>query len=255
VVGLGAADDPVPLAAGVPSSSSAERATPASKVGTGDGAGAAPEADPSGATVAVIVGRVRVDTVRPSFWGRQLLAGAVAASVAVVAVGGGAHTAREWVMLAVPLCFGAAVLAGYVFAVRLLRTVTAAHPGRRSAAGRPSGGAGMAAPGGAGVIVSRFQLQSMAGEVMDCVLRGEPRGVALRAGVIVRAKLRRGRDGTHDIRQLDIMATPAGPVVRRVALRFGHRFLLARWSSLLLAMTGVAILTWTALVVLAGGLG
>jgi hypothetical protein len=61
----------------------------------------------------------------------------------------------------------------------------------------------------------RFRLQLLSGEMVDCVLLGEPGG-DVRDGDIIRLPDRRGSRGPLPARRVEVLARPDGPPVRVV---------------------------------------
>jgi hypothetical protein len=98
----------------------------------------------------------------------------------------------------------------------------------------------------------RFRLTPMAGwGPVDCVMYGEPRGPGLRHGDLVTVAARRTRKGHYVVRQVEVMASPTGPVVGRVTARPGMRFRVARLAGRLSLVLSSLIVLW-ATVVLVG---
>jgi len=106
------------------------------------------------------------------------------------------------------------------------------RPGRRTASARSAAGDATA--------VRRFAVKPLlGGDPIRCELHGDPDAGALRHGDLVRATVRRHRDGTCAVRRVEVLETPTGPVARTIRGRSPLR----RWSARLsLGAAGVLAL-------------
>jgi len=117
-------------------------------------------------------------------------------------------------------------------AVDIARSGRGPRPGRRAASARSAAGDTTA--------VRRFAVKPLlGGDPIRCELHGDPDAGALRHGDLVRATVRRRRDGTFTVRRLEVLETPTGPVARTIRGRLTPR----RWSArLALGAAGVLAL-------------
>ncbi|MEU7796761.1 hypothetical protein AB0B11_25370 [Micromonospora tulbaghiae] len=116
----------------------------------------------------------------------------------------------------------------------------AARLSRRHAGGTPDGD----------VPVQRFRIRSSDGATHSYALEGSVPDDALRAGDIVRAGRRRRADVTV-VRELDVLATLEGPVIRHVRGRPAGAYLVRTWVDRL-CLTVAALVGAGALVLAAG---
>jgi hypothetical protein len=180
--------------------------------------------------VGVVDGRVTVEHVRPVLWGARLLGGVVAASlVAAVLLTVVSGRSGPLASLVLPLA-GLAVALG---------TGWLGSRGRRTAG---------PADAGAGEAIRRFRVQSVTGEVVACVLRGELSGDEVRHGDMVRVTGRRARDGHVAVRHADVLSAPTGPAVSRVSGRPRPGMLLARWGDRVSYVVAGLVALWVMLV-------
>ncbi|MFG1713405.1 hypothetical protein [Micromonospora sp. NPDC049203] len=182
----------------------------------------------------VLLGPVQPDVETRRFRGAIVLSCAAVLTIVLTAVRAALGTLDGVIVAAgllVPLALAAAGLA-------------AARLSRRYARGRQDGD----------VTVRRFRIRSPDGGTHWYALQGSVPDEALRAGDIVRA--RRGRRGRRAdvavVRELDVLATLEGPVIRHVRGRAGSAYLVRAWIDRLCLI--VASLVGGGALVLAAGL-
>jgi hypothetical protein len=184
----------------------------------------------------VVAGPVTTTSARHRFWGFEVLA--CAAAIATVAIVGRA--------LAGGLS-GPAVAVGVLgpaLSVALLGAV------RWWVAGRaPAGGATATGTPPETVQVRRFRMQPVTGDARSYLIEGELPDDVPQTGDIVRVHGRRIRDGHVVAREVEILATLEGPVVRSMVGRPGPAYVASRWVSRLGLGLAAAVLLGAASVI------
>ncbi|MGI5245917.1 hypothetical protein [Dactylosporangium sp. CA-139066] len=131
------------------------------------------------------------------------------------------------------------VVAAFVGARRMFRRVVATRGGRRPPA---------LMPGPGDLEVRKLRLKTFDDVEEDWILYGRTRGGDVTAGDIVRLQGRRRRDGRAVARQVALLGTPSGPLLKVVTARRPLRFLVARLLSQAGYALAGALVVWTVLV-------
>lgn len=221
-----------------------------------------------GVIIGVVNGSVSVTTELRRFWGVQALV-VLGLVGLILALAGGLGQAGAAVLSALVAPFVLLVFFGLIYSVllgigparyfsALRRGVVRSLRGAArvvlrgvSAGARRGMGALRPAPGsGHAVPVHRFRVQAVTGEISACVLVGDLVGAEIRHGDVVRVRGRRTRHGHYQIRRVDVLSSPAGPVIATVTARPATAFLLALWSDRVARALGIVaviylcIATW-----------
>lgn len=252
-----------PAAVGAPVSAPVPAATPAAPV-TVPAPAAAPAAGGKGGLgkdavlVGTLNGALKTETVYRRFPGIAVLVvvGLISLVVAVIGLAANLAVAGFYLlmMLLMLLVFGLVLsrfvpLAG-VLLVRLvleagkLLVWLAMFAGAglwRLMTGAASSGAVSATMGASPLQVRPFQVRLFTGEIVDCVLYGEPAGALLKHGDPVRCAGRRGRDGRYRVRRIEVLAAPTGPVAHTVAARLPGAFQRRLWGDRLCYLLAAGI--------------
>jgi hypothetical protein len=184
----------------------------------------------------VVAGPVTTTSARHRFWGFEVLA--CAAAIAAVAIVGRALAGG---LSGPALAVG---VLGPALSVALLGGVRwwvagRARTGRATATGTPP----------ETVQVRRFRMQPVTGDARSYLIEGELPDDVPQTGDIVRVHGRRVRDGHVVAREVEILATLEGPVVRSMVGRPGPAYVAARWVSRLGLGLAAAVLLGAASVI------
>lgn len=101
-----------------------------------------------------------------------------------------------------------------------------------------------ATPSSAALPVRHFQVQTLAGEIVPCLLRGELVGAEPRPGDTVRISGHRRLDGRYAVRRLARLSGPAGTVLGRTHGRLPPAYLALRAAGLAGHLLSVLVLLW-----------
>jgi hypothetical protein len=198
-----------------------------------------PPARPGGArpvATAGVITTVSTGTDRRRTFGLRVLlavAGPAGVIVSVVAVRNGERS----ILLVVGPLLVLAAIAGIRHRFRLWRE----DRDRRGMRLMPAAG---------DLEVRRFRVTAFDGDTTDWVLYGRPRGGDLATGDIVRLRGRRQRDGRAVTARVELLGTPAGPLLRVVTGHRPLRFLVVRFLSVAGYCVSGVIALGTLLVVL-----
>ncbi len=207
----------------------------------------------AGVFVGTVNGRVSADTGYRRFRGVAVLTVSGLLAAAAVLFLNAALFAVLLVLLLVPL------IAWVVLGAWIGRPTTAARGagnaigtvagaavrGTRAAVRRGMGTARTRHP----VTERRFQVRLLSGEFVTCLLCGDLSGDEPRHGDIVRMRGRRTRAGHYRATRVEILSSPAGPVVRRLQARLPAGLRGVRWADIACYGLSGLILLWAALTV------
>ena len=215
-----------------------------------------------GVIIGVVNGSVSVTSELRRFWGVQALVALGLVGLILVLAGGLGQTGAA-VPSALVVPFVLFAFFGLIYSVllgigparyfsalrrgvaRVLRgTTRVVIRGASAGARRGMGALRPAAGSGHSVTVHRFRVQSVTGEISACVLLGDLVGDEVRHGDVVRVRGRRTRHGHYQVRRIDVLSAPAGPVVAAVTARPSTAFLLALWSDRVAKALGVVAVVY-----------
>lgn len=210
-----------------------------------------------GVIIGVVNGSVSATSELRRFWGVQVLV-ALGLVGLILVLAGGLGQAGATVLSALVVPFVLLAFFGLIYSVLLgigpARYFSALHRGvarvlrgatrvviRGASAGARRGMGALRPAAGSGhtVTVHRFRVQSVTGEISACLLLGDLVGDEVRHGDVVRVKGRRTRHGHYQVRRIDVLSSPAGPVIATVTARPSTAFLLALWSDRVAKALGV----------------
>lgn len=211
--------------------------------------------------VGVVRGGVSVENTLRRFHGMRAFAFVVLVAVGVIGLRSVVAAATLIESLVIPIL----VLVGLLLVYRLMLGAWSDRAARAAArgAGHATVAASRAVARGYGaalrksfsqgrehsLTLRRFQVQSLTGGVVVCVLSGDLIGDEPRTGDLVRVTSRRTRSGHCVARRVETLASPVGPVVRSTSARPGIGLLAARWVSRVGATFAVLISAWLVLLV------
>ena len=209
----------------------------------------------------MVNGSVSVTSELRRFWGVQALVALGLVGLILVLVGGLGQTGAA-VLSALVVPFVLLAFFGLIYSVllgigparyfsalrrgvaRVLRGTVRVVRGASAGARRGMGALRPAAGSGHTVTVHRFRVQSVTGEISACVLVGELVGDEVRHGDVVRVRGRRTRHGHYQVRRVDVLSSPVGPIIATVTARPSTAFLLALWSDRVAKALGVVAVVY-----------
>jgi hypothetical protein len=155
-----------------------------------------------------LVGRVDGDPIRDvitrTLWGSRLYAAASALAFAMLIVRGSRPLPTSPIGVGITLAAALLMVIGLLILVGMIAAVSRG----RQTGSRTSG-----------VVVRRFRVRALTGDLVSCVLPGDSADDDLRHGDCVRMEGRQHRDGDLSVHRVEILESPAGPTLSVVHAR------------------------------------